>query len=62
MKQRRGSALIVALVVLGVVTLISVPLYQTLAQWRVGYLKIIKREQATLKTRYEDWLDRQEDN
>lgn len=59
MKKKSGSALVIALVVLGLVTLISVPLYQAMAQWRSGYLQLIKRERTTLDQRFATWQDRQ---
>lgn len=49
----------IALVILGAITLISVPVYQTMAQWRSGYLQIIKRERTTLKAHYQAWLARE---
>lgn len=48
----------IALVILGAITLISVPVYQTMVQWRSGYLQIIKRERTIMEAHYRAWLAR----
>lgn len=55
MKRKAASAMLLALILLAVVTLVSVPAMTMLAQWRSGYQQLIAREKKTLDHRYAQW-------
>ncbi|MFD1483851.1 hypothetical protein ACFQ5J_01130 [Lacticaseibacillus baoqingensis] len=56
MARRSGSALITAMVLLGIVTLLSLPVLQQMAQWRSGYSRLLQAEKAQLNANYQRWL------
>lgn len=51
-----GSALGTALILLGLVTMLSLPVLQQMAEWRSSYQQLIKTEDERLNTAYRDWL------
>lgn len=56
MARRTGSALVTAMVLLGIVTLLSVPVLQQFAQWRTGYVRLQRVDQAQLTKNYQAWV------
>jgi hypothetical protein len=44
------------MVLLGIVTLLSVPVLQQFAQWRTGYVRLQRVDQAQLTKNYQAWV------
>ncbi|WP_390409422.1 hypothetical protein [Lacticaseibacillus jixiensis] len=61
MKRIKGSALLYALIVLGLVTMGSVLTLQQYAQWRAGYVREIRTQETLMQARYARWLDESSD-
>lgn len=61
MKRIKGSALLYALIVLGLVTMGSVLTLQQYAQWRAGYVREIRTQETLMQVRYARWLDESSD-
>lgn len=57
MGQKRGSALLSALVILLVVTLFSLSAMQQIAQWRADYQRLLVHEKATFNARLDTWSE-----
>lgn len=53
--------MVYALVLLGFPTLVATLTLQQYAQWRAGYEREIRTQQALMQDRYQRWLDEHSD-